>query len=200
MPPQPIVLPKQRMVEGADAHRFFSALLRAQGYQDIQVQNFGGNSQLHDALDTLTKLNGFDGVTSLAVIRDAERDPAAAFRSICSALGQARLACPAAAGKFVSGKPRIGVFILPDKDSPGMLESLCLRAVAADSTIVCVDELMACLAKVKMISTNPTKARLQAYLAAQPRPGLRLGEAADAGIWPWDHLAFEPLKAFLRAL
>lgn len=200
MPPQPIVLPKQLMVEGADAHRFFSALLRAQGYQDIQVQNFGGNSQLHDALDTLTKLNGFDGVTSLAVIRDAERDPAAAFRSICSALGQARLACPAGAGKFVSGKPRIGVFILPDKDSPGMLESLCLRAVAADLTIVCVDELMACLAKVKMISTNPTKARLQAYLAAQPRPGLRLGEAADAGIWPWDHLAFEPLKAFLRAL
>ena len=200
MPPQPIALPKQLVVEGFDALRFFNALLRAQGYPDIQVQNFGGNSQLHDALDTLTKLDGFSGVTSLAVIRDAERDPDAAFQSICTALGRARLAFPAGAGKFVSGKPRIGVFILPDKDSPGMLESLCLRAVSADPTIVCVDELMACLARVKMTSTNPTKARLQAYLAAQPRPGLRLGEAAEAGVWPWDHPAFDLLKALLRAL
>ena len=51
-----------------------------------------------------------------------------------------------------------------------------------------------------MTSTNPTKARLQAYLAALPRPGLRLGEAAEAGVWPWEHPAFDPLIAFLRAL
>ena len=100
MPPQPIVLPKQLMVEGADAHRFFSALLRAQGYQDIQVQNFGGNSQLHDALDTLTKLNGFDGVTSLAVIRDAERDPARRFSKHLFRLGPSSAGISCRGGKI----------------------------------------------------------------------------------------------------
>ena len=159
MPPQPIALPKQLVVEGFDALRFFNALLRAQGYPDIQVQNFGGNSQLHDVARHLDETRWFSGVTSLAVVRDAERDPDAAFQSICTALRRARLAFPGGAGKFVSGKPRIGVFILPDEDSPGMLESLCLRAVSADPTIVCIDELMACLARVKMTSTNTERRR-----------------------------------------
>jgi hypothetical protein len=44
------------------------------------------------------------------------------------------------------------------------------------------------------------KARVQLFLAPRPRVPRLVGEAADAGHWPWEHPAFQPLLTFLRAL
>lgn len=41
---------------------------------DIQVLDFGGNENLSNFLMTLRNMDKFDQVTSLAVIRDAEKD------------------------------------------------------------------------------------------------------------------------------
>ena len=201
MLPRPISQPKQLVVEGADAQRFFEAFMKAEGVLNVQVQNFGGNAELPGALPALTKLSGFAEVVSLAVIRDAERDPAAAFQSVCTTLEKAGLPRPGRAGEFASGRPGIGVFILPDAKSAGMLESLCLLSVAADPALPCVHELFGCLERAGVTApTKMEKARVRTFLASRPKPGLRLGEAAEAGIWPWNHPALDEVRQFLRAL
>jgi hypothetical protein len=47
---------------------------------------------------------------------------------------------------------------------------------------------------------NRSKARVQTFLASRSEPGKRLGEAAQAGYWPWEDRAFEQVKDFLRQI
>lgn len=132
MQPQPLTATKQLLVEGADAARFFQAFLAALDLSGWQVHNFGGNSELPGFLKAVALMSGFNDIASLAIIRDAETDPQAAFQSVCAALRKASLAAPGKSSAFSSGRPQVGVFILPDSSSAGMLESICLRAVATD--------------------------------------------------------------------
>ena len=45
-----------------------------------------------------------------------------------------------------------------------------------------------------------SKARVHAFLASRDRPDLRLGEAAERGIWRFESEAFRPLIDLLRML
>lgn len=201
MRPQPLTATKQLLVEGADASRFFQAFSVALALPSLQIHNFGGNSELPGFLKALVLMPGFDDIASLAIIRDAETDPQAAFQSVCAALRRAGLAAPGQSGVFSSGRPQVGVFILPDVSSAGMLESICLRAVATDPAFTCVETYFECLERAGVrLPVNMEKARLQAFLASRPRPGLRIGEAAAAGVWPWHSAAFDALRHFLGAL
>lgn len=96
---------------------------------------------------------------------------------------------------------RTAIFILPDAQTPGMLEDLCLRAVADDPVMPCVQEFFDCIQR--RCDTSPgtmPKAKTHAFLASRERPGLRLGEAAMKGYWPWADPAFDEVRRFLRAL
>jgi hypothetical protein len=200
--PRPIEQPKQLVVEGTDAERLFAALLQTLGLINIQVQNFGGNAELRSFLKALKNTPGFVGtVTSVGIIRDAETDPRAAFQSASTALVQAGLELPQQPEQFTAAIPRTGIFILPDALTPGMLETVCLKSVADDPATICVDDFFTCVEQTTgTLPGNLPKARVQAFLASRSRPGLRLGEAAQAGYWSWDHPAFDSLKQFLRAL
>ena len=63
---------------------------------------------------------------------------------------------------------------------------------------------MSCAARARgyihTTTTNKAKARVHAWLAAQPRPDLRLGNAAANGLIDWSSPAFDQLKAFVRDL
>jgi hypothetical protein len=202
MQPQPLTAARQLLVEGADALRFFQALSATLALSSLQIHNFGGNSELPGFLKGLVRISGFaDKVESLAIIRDAEADPQAAFQSVCAALRKAGLTAPGKNADFSTGRPHVGVFILPDSSSAGMLESICLRAVATDPAFACIEPYFACLDRAGVPRpANMEKARLQAFLASRPRPGLRIGEAAAAGIWPWHTAAFDALRHFLSTL
>jgi hypothetical protein len=99
------------------------------------------------------------------------------------------------------GTPNVCVFILPDCTRPGMLETLCMAAVADDPAIGCVEQFLECVQQqVTAPPSNVDKARLHAFLASRSRPDLRLGEAAEKGHWPWESPALEPLMRFLKEL
>ena len=201
--PRQIEAPKQVLVEGRDAEEFFKALLDALSLQrHVQVQDYGGISQLRPFLKGLVAAPGFDDlVRCVAVVRDAERRAGAALQSVCDALRMVSLAVPEQAGQYADGPPRTGVFIFPDGVSPGMLEDLCLKAVEDDCATECVNEYFGCLSTREVPpSKNLQKARLQAFLASRERPGLLLGQAAHAGYFPWGSKAFLDLINFVRAL
>lgn len=202
--PQPKTLThsKQLLVEGRDGVAFFAALLNQLGQREIQIQNFGGITELRPFLKALRNEPGFEEiVTSLGVIRDAETNPQGAFQSVRDALRASGLPASEKPEVVESGSPQTVVLILPNASTPGMLETLCLESVANEPAINCVDHYFDCLNQQTGFSPNNVfKARLHAFLSAKPKPGLRVGDAASAGYFPWDHPAFDHIKQFLLNL
>ncbi len=204
-----IAKPKILIVEGRDEEMFFDAALRDHlGLTDIQIMPIGGKTQLSRNLTGLVNVAGFPTVQSLAILRDADltapgathTSAAQAFQSVCGSLQHVGLPCPAAHGQFAAGPPRVGIFIVPNGVDDGMLETLCLMSVASLPEFPCVDSYFQCLQGHGAIPNNPHKARAHAWLASRPEPDRRVGEAAQAGYWPWDSDAFRDLWTFIGSL
>ena len=101
----------------------------------IEVRDFGSLDDLPAFLRVFTGYKEFrENVTSLAVIRDAEDKPAlSAFNSVCKALTVVNLPLPGTMATFSGGTPHTGVFVLPDCQNPGMLETLCWSVLQSDA-------------------------------------------------------------------
>jgi hypothetical protein len=69
-------------VEGKDEINFFNALLEYVGILDFDIHEVGGKDQFKSKLPALVKMSGFSDVEVLVVIRDADEDANAAFKSI----------------------------------------------------------------------------------------------------------------------
>jgi hypothetical protein len=175
------------------------ALLAHLGILDVQVEAYGGKSNLSPYLKAFPVRPGASGVAALGVTRDADDDVSRTFQSVCSLLTNQGLPTPPAPGQIVGGAPRVGVFLLPDNHNAGMLEDLCLTASRADPAMPCVDEFFRCVqVQAVRVPNNMAKARVHAWLASQLEPDRRLGEAARAGYWAWHDPAFADLEDFLR--
>lgn len=198
----PITYSKVLVVEGMTAFQLFKALIGEMGLLNaIEIRNFGGITDFAVFLEALIATPGFVDVVSIGIIRDAEDNAINAFTSICNSLTRAGLDAPEIVGTTTLGEPKVSIFILPDCESPGMLETLCMRAIGNDAAISCIAQYLDCLTRETECKPNPIdKAQVQAFLASRPRPGLLLGEAAHAGYLLWNDPAFDPVKNFLQSL
>lgn len=192
------------IVEGKEDELFFKALIGYLKLDNIQVSAVGGKVQMPDNVRVLKNEQKFlDNVLSLGIVRDADMSTDSTFQSICSLLERANLPVPRrllqpSSGSISVGNPRVSIMIVPVGESFGMLEDICLQSVADDDVIPCVNKYFDCMPKKHESHVIP-KAKLQVYLAAK-KPELRLGEAAKAGYWNWEHPVFGPMKDFLRQL
>ena len=157
----------------------------------------------------MSNLDGFQEIRSLGLIRDAEDKAAdAAFSSIRSILKKYRLPIPDVPNTVIGGKNRqgkdirIGVFIMPNNADQGMLEDLCLQSVGGKPAFACVEQYMDCLSALPENEQprNPSKAKVQAYLATRKEIANSLGVGARKGYWDFEHNCFGDIKRFLRAL
>lgn len=140
-------------------------------------------------------------VRALAVVLDAESDMAGTFAGIRGALLNAGLPAPDESGGIAEGPLRVGVFLVPDNQSPGMIETLCLQSVDADPAWACLDGYFQCVVdRGGALPTNMDKARAQAFLSTRPKPDLPVGLAAEEGYWNFGHQAFTPLAQFLQRM
>lgn len=197
-----ITRPTVLLVEGKDDKLFFEAFINNQELQNIQTLDIGGKTRLRQNLKVLKKTPKFSEIViSLGVVRDANTDPTAAFQSVRDALQSVNLPAPERPLVPVGDSPRVTVMILPEEGAHGMLEDLCLKAVARDPAIVCVEQYFQCLQQQGLsLSHNTSKAKVQAFLASRPEEGKRLGEAAQAGYWPWNNEAFLHVRNFLQQM
>ena len=199
-----IAEPHFLVVEGPDDQRFFKALLRRSQISGFQVDYVAGVSNLPDFLEASKIRSGFENVTSIGIVRDANGNRDGAFQSVHDALKAAGFPVPSKPLVLADGQPRVSVMIMPpDEDKAGrMLEDLCLEAVTDDPAMHCVEEYFRCLEDQNVVQKEGArpKARLHAFLASRERPGLRLGEAAEKNDIPLDNPVFEPVTKFLRQL
>ena len=193
--------PNVLVVEGKEEELFFGALIKHLGLQGIQIMPIGGKEQLRRNLKALVLSPGFSEITSLGIVRDANADPVAAFQSVRDALRAVGLPAPEHPLVPVGDSPQVAVMILPEQGVAGMLEDLCLRSVMQDPAMYCVEQYFECLRRKRLsLPSNISKAKVQVFLASRHRAGLRLGEAAEAGYWPWDAETFQQVKTFLQLI
>ena len=164
-----ITKPKLLLVEGKDEVELFEKLLTDLGLVDVDIRDIMGKTKYRKNIEALPRLSGFGEVTSVGIVTDADKQPKGTFDSVCDALGAAGLPKPTAPLQPVGDAPQVMVMILPDGETPGMLEDLCLESVADDPAMSCVEEYFRCLEgrlEAGALPGNPSKARVRAFLAA----------------------------------
>jgi len=78
-----------------------------------------------------------------------------------------------------AGMPTIGVWLMPDNDTDGMLEDFCMRLAPQAA----IDHAIACVASAQagghstFTPTHMSKAAIHTYLAWQDEPGMPMGQA-----------------------
>lgn len=199
--PRELDQPKLLIGEGVEEVFLFSALLAHLGIEDMNVEQCGGKDGLPAYLDALRLRPGFAELSSLGVTRDADADAMAAFNSVRQHLQNRRFVTPASSGNIEGGTPRVGIMILPNGTSPGMLEDLCLTAFETDAFMPCINGFFECLETTPGNAPDQmSKARVHVWLAAQNPPDMRLGIAAQKGFIDWTNGSFDQLRRFLAAL
>jgi len=189
------------LVEGQEEERFFTALTKHLGIETIQFLPTQGKNNLSKTLKVVKLSPGFQEVSTIGIVQDADSDPAAAFRSVSGALRANHLPVPERPGVVTGLSPKVSVLIMPTDGSPGMLEDLCLSSVHADAAMECVSNYFDCLrTKGFAEPAHFSKARVAVFLSSRERPGLRLGEAAESGFWPLGSDAFKETAKFLTEI
>lgn len=204
VPLSPITATKLIAVEGKDELNLLSALKDQLGMDNIEIRPLGGKYSFSTKLKSLVITPGFISVLSLGVIRDANSNASATFQSVCAALRNVGLPVPTkplSPAKVDEDKPQVVVLIVPHGASKGMLEDICLQSVGEDPAMTCVEAYFECLKRnLSKLPSNLSKAKVHAFLSSRDQPDLRLGDAAQAGYWPWTHQAFTQVKQFLSLL
>ncbi len=210
---------KLLLVEGNDDVRLFSAMSLHLGIDITQVDKYNGKPNLGNDLSERVRNPDFHRFFSLGIVRDADDSSRSAFDSVVGSLRRAKLPTPDGPMTPIErdGK-RISVLILPPDEIQGELEDVCLHSVAGSLDMRCLERYFDCLSRSgpPIADNHLAKAKIHAYLASGPvplfytgepnesserrRPGLRLGEAAEARVWNWSSPAFALIVDFLRKL
>lgn len=205
--------PRLLLVEGTDDYWFFRRIIERReregiNSEGIQVVPYGGKDNFGNFLTgtLIPRLTSSELVEAIGVTRDADNDYTRAFQSIRNSLRMAGLPSPPSpltfeTGTFDGETVQVVAYIMPDNQSPGELETLCLRAVSGSPAIPCVDRFHECLESIGHVSGPAYKTRLGAFLSANPdNPNLLAGQAIAAGVIPWDNPAFDGIHQLLDML
>lgn len=193
--------PIQLLVEGNDQKNFFEAFVSHLEIQGVQIQNFGGVDELGGFLRAFVRAPDFDTISSIGVIRDAEKSAIGAFQSVQSLLRNASLTVPVREEQRAGENPAVTVMILQGNNQRGMLETLLCKSFEESPINDCISEFIACARRLPDTEIERLdKARAHVYLATRPFPHVSVGVAAQKGYWPFDHHAFADARAFLTSL
>ena len=197
---------KVLVVEGKRDKQFFECFI---GHLDLDIQNInvrhcGGKSGFRDTLGAIIREPNFSQATVkfLGVVRDANTDPDAAFKSVRNALKDFGLPVPQGPMVLTGDNTRVMVLIVPSGNKEGELEDLCLDAVEQDDALPCVEQYFLCLEQQGLeMPRKLSKAKVQVFLASKnSRPDLaeHVGMGAARRYWPFDAAAFELVRNFLQ--
>jgi hypothetical protein len=190
------------LVEGSDDVAFFESLAENLALSNIRVEAVSGKYNFREYLKVFVNQRpGFHEIDVLVIVRDADEQPEGAFQSACGALETVDLAVPDRPFTITGQRPRIAVIILPDADQPGELEDLCLQALEDNPIVTCIEKYFQCLEKAKVdLPKKIAKIKIHTFLDVQTTPTLKFEDSIRQHHWPFEHEAFDKMKAFLRLL
>ena len=149
----------------------------------------------------LSKKDNFDKVETIAFVRDADDDLQKSFKSIQIAIEKGlEYVAPINMNSWQKGVIQLGVFLLPNNEEKGMLETLCMQSVADDPIMPCLDAYFNCMNEVISENKRPkniAKSRVQAFLASRKTYKSSVGFAAEKGYWNFNAECMQEIRNFL---
>ena len=175
--------PNLVITEGKNDKHVFYHLLAHHGIAEgiIAFQEFDGISRLLEGLPEQLKISGLD---RLGVVVDADTDLSARWDSLKHIFTQAgyqqipRQPLPEGTILLHTDLPKVGVWLMPNNQLPGMLEDFVSFLVPANDTLW--TKAGDCLSNVPAEQrrfSSLAKAHIHTWLAWQEEPGTPLGSA-----------------------
>ena len=206
-----ILKPYLILCEGRDAEGFLINYLNSEVLaqdkrfsNDIQIFDFGGNDDICNFLMNLKNMDSFGMVTSIAIIRDAEKDYAKACNEVSRALRKSGFVSVEKSGTWVCDDMglRVGFILFPLNNDTGTLEDLCLRILSEKSSENILSSINEFLADMETTHgrtyRRKQKNMLHTYLSSSDEYVTKpLGLASSAGAFDWESDELIPLKRFL---
>ena len=188
--------------EGGDDLAVVSGIAKSIGLSDLQAEPFLGRNNLRSFLRDVQKRPEFaqNKVASIGIVRDADEDEDAAFRSVRDSLLANGFKAPESNGSVVADGVKVGILITGPNSGRGMVEDLCLQSVSDRPEFACVSEYFRCITERCGRKGFSSKAKVRAWMASHVDYDYYLGKAAEHGYWPWNSSVFDQLKDFLRKL
>jgi len=204
------------LCEGKDAELFLIHYLNSEALQeeprfsnDIQVFGFNGNDTLRKSLGVLLNTEGFEQVSRILVVRDAEKDPDAASKSIQMAFRRCGLSAPTDCNVWAESTDnniKAAYTLFPtcaSEPTPGTLEDLCWQILAEDNADTVKEAINGFLEDLKLeydrSFPREFKARLHTYFSiTDSYVSLKIGEAAKAGAFDWSADALLPFRELIQ--
>jgi hypothetical protein len=195
------------IVEGTDEERFFGEFFLRNSIENIQIINSKGVQNIRTTFQQICLTPQFisHDIQSLSIIRDADSDPQSSVESISTIFSNSGIRGNIVHNSFtICSYPNssttvfCGFFIVPGNERPGTLETLFLEFIRSQENCNCIESFFSCLENSKFdIPSNKDKSFVQTYVSVHP-VGVRLiGEAAQAGVWEFEHQAFSEVLQFL---
>lgn len=200
------------LCEGRDAEEFLITYLNSEALSDnpsfandLQVMDFGGNSELPVFLANVMNMENYDKVESILIIRDAEKDVTRAQNDIISALTECNLSAPHLPYEWKNTSPKVGYLLFPtcnQSTQVGTLEDLCLAILAEVNREDIIKDIQQFMNEIgekhNRAYPHEFKTKLHTYFSVTDAyVSLKIGEAAKAGAFDWNSEKLMPLKNFL---
>ena len=205
------------LCEGKDARNFLIGLLNSDCLKhdlrysnDIDIHSFGGVNDLSSYLKALSNIENFDIVSSILIIRDAEKDYSKAQNKIKESLKKSGFSVPDESNKWYMNHDaehnniNIAYCLFPACDKKavnGALEHLCWDILNEESTEI-KESVTDYIERVKKISNcefpREFKNILHTYFSIKDRfVTMKIGEAAKAKAFNWENEKLSPLKRII---
>jgi hypothetical protein len=205
--------PRVLLVEGKDELRLLPEILEQAGVPwpagqvPVFIKEYGGIDDML-AEGVLGAELQAGGLLALGVLVDADANAAGRWRRIRDLLAQKipdlpTVLPPDGLVHAAVDVPRVGVWIMPDNQSMGMLETLMVQVRGGATEVadhaVCVTRRAAELG-APFTAAHHAKAVLATWLAWQEPPGLRFHDAARKRLFRADVEALAPFVMWFRRL
>lgn len=213
-----LVIDKDKLilVEGKDDRAAIYKIVRSLGLDNIQVAYMEGKDNADKFIDTLsaalkTPQSKNISIKAFAIVLDADdEDAKSSFQKVCSFLKEIQkrdiknlnFEIPKKCAEFTTGSTKVGVFIMPNCENPGMLETLCLESVSNEPFFECVNNFIDSARTIKPDLDHIEKRKALSYIALNAPKGQRksTGEAVEDGIFNINSTAFDKIKSFLMVM
>lgn len=217
-----LVIDKERLllVEGKDEEIFFNKLFILEKISNIQVLAFDGKDNLSTDkfIDYfIGSLNSVDlKIKAVSIVLDCDKgaiqdciklvnafvDKVNEHKSHNSSNEEAVVFDKIEKiNQFTTAKTPLGLYVMPDCESEGALENLCLKAVMHQQFMPCVEDFIKCL-KAKHNISHEHKRKTLAYFAASSEKGKpkRMHEGIEDDLFDLTSNIFDDVKYFLKQL
>jgi hypothetical protein len=194
------------LVEGIDDVHFVNAVA-PQSFQSlgIEVKQAGGFDELIKQVSVAFKTSD---LTRLGFIADADDNLLGRWQALSSRIAEAGVTGwprhPAEAGAVLDhGGVRVGVWLMPNNQSDGCLEDAVRTLIPdADPMLSRSDAFVGDIpaSERRFKPSYLPKAQLQAWLAIQRDPRIRVGQAIRAGLLDGDGPALAGFRAWLASM